>query len=190
LPAFAIPALGLAYQLHGGIDYIHVEALEALLGMDGVLLLLTAFSPHSNDSLFGRVRSNGGRDLETITLLLFLSALLMINGLLDLAPARDGVGLTAGYGIAPGQGVTTLLGILFLPAAMIALFLLLVEESLGRAPHTEGHRGQVASSPGAAEEPVRPLELVIGAPGLRVRQRRVAQSSALVKELPIRFYPG
>jgi hypothetical protein len=94
-----------------------------------LIILVISFSPRSDDSLFSRVQ-NSGRDVGMIILLVFLSALLLTNGLLDLVPSRDGSGLIAGIGIVPGKGFTTLFGILFLLVAMSALFLLLVTEFL------------------------------------------------------------
>jgi hypothetical protein len=148
-PAFAVPAIALAYQLSGGGDYVHAEGVEGLLGIDGLLLVLATFAPRANDSLFGRVRNRGGTDFEAVTLLLFLSALMMTNGLLDLKPSPDGVGLTAGTGIIPGKGVTTLFGIFFLLAAMVALFLLLADEflSAGRGSTPSGPAPEGAATP-------------------------------------------
>lgn len=99
-----------------------------MLGIDGLLLLIVIFTPSSN-SLFRRVTRHD-RDFEAISLLIFLSTLLMINGLLDLKPASDGSGLVAGIWVVPGDGLTTFLGIIFLLTAMIALFLLLAGEFL------------------------------------------------------------
>jgi hypothetical protein len=121
--------LGLAYQLHGGIDFVHLEALEGMLATDGVLILVIALSPQSNNSLFSKVRGNE-RDFGMITILVLLSSVLLMNGLLDLTLSRDGSGLIAGIGVIPEHGVTTLLGIFFLLAAMIALLLLSVAEFL------------------------------------------------------------
>jgi hypothetical protein len=134
LPAFVVSVSGLAYQLHGGVDYISFEALGGLLAIDGLLILVIAFSPRSSDSLFSEVRDNNDRDFGMITLLVFLSALLLINGLLDLKPAEYSSELVAGIGLLPTKGVTTLLGIMSLLIAMIALFLLLVTEFISSYP--------------------------------------------------------
>jgi hypothetical protein len=131
--AWVVAVLALAYQLHGGIDYLHAEALEGLLAIDGVLLLMIAVSPRSNDSLFTRVR-NSHRDFGAISILIFLSTLLLINGLFDLEPYKGGPGLIAGIGTAAGQGVTTLAGVLFLLVAMIATLLFMVVEYLAGTP--------------------------------------------------------
>jgi membrane protease YdiL (CAAX protease family) len=140
-----IPVLALAYQLHGGIDYLHVEALGGLLAIDGLLLLIIALSPRSNNSLFSRVRNNG-RDLDFITILVFFSTLLLINGLFDLRPSKDGSGLVAGIGTTPGEGVATLLGVFLLLVAMVTLFFFLVAEFLAGSPRTSNdHASAVAA---------------------------------------------
>jgi hypothetical protein len=149
LPACVVPIVGLAYQLHGGINYVHVEALEGLLALDGLILLLISFSPRSKDSLFSKVRNNE-RDLGMVTLLTFLSALLLTNGLLDLVPLKDGSGLIAGIGIVPGKGLTTLIGIIFLLVAMIALFLLLAREFLEGGTKVDGDRASGVAAADAA----------------------------------------
>ena len=132
---WVIPILALAYQLQGGIDYLHVEALEGLLAIDGLLLLIIAISPRSNNTLFSKVRYND-RDLDFITILIFLAALLMINGLFDLVPSRDGSGLIAGIGTTPGEGVATLFGVFLLLVSMTALFFFLAAELLFGSPKT------------------------------------------------------
>lgn len=145
-----IPVLALAYQLQGGINYLHVEALEGLLAIDGLLLLIIAFSPRVNNSLFSRVKNND-RDLDFITILIFLSTLLLINGLFDLVPSKDGSGLIAGIGTTPGDGVTTLFGVFFLLVGMIALFLFLVAEYLAGSPKPNNDRATgVAASEAVA----------------------------------------
>lgn len=163
--AFAISVLALAYQLQGGVTYVHVEALEGLLGLDGLFLLIIAISPRSNVSLFSKVRNNEW-DFGMITILLFLSALLMINGLFDLVQSKDRSGLIAGIGVTPGEGVTTLLGILFLLIAVIALFLLLVSEFLSRNPrinsnHSSGVAASQAVAPRAAVLPTIILQRLV-----------------------------
>jgi hypothetical protein len=129
-----------------------VEALEGLLALDGLILLLISFSPRSKDSLFSKVR-NTEMDIGMITLLTFLSALLLTNGLLDLVPLKDGSGLIAGIGIIPGKGLTTLIGIFFLLVAMIALFLLLAREFLEGSTEIDGDRASGVAAADAAVSP-------------------------------------
>ena len=134
--ALLFPALALAYQLQGGVAYLHVEALEGLLAIDGLLLLIVAISPRSNNSLFSRIRDNQ-RDLDLITILIFLSTLLLINGFFDLEPSYGGSELIAGIGTSAGEGVTTLASVFFLLVAMTALFLLMVVEFFKGTPITQ-----------------------------------------------------
>ena len=143
--------LALAYQLQGGTDFLHVEALEGLLAIDGLLLLIIAFSPRSNHSLFSRVRTND-RNLDFMTIMIFLSTLLLINGLFDLVPSRDGSGLIAGIGTTPGEGVATLFGVFLLLVAMTALFFFLAAEFLAGNPKPSNDRASGA----AASEAVAP----------------------------------
>ena len=134
--ALLLPALALTYQLQGGVAYLHVEALEGLLAIDGLLLLIIAISPRSGNSLFSRVRDNQ-RDFDIITMLVFLSTLLLINGFFDLEPSFGGSGLIAGIGTSAGEGVTTLASVFFLLVAMTALFLFMVVEYLAGATKTQ-----------------------------------------------------
>ena len=134
--ALVLPALALAYQLQGGTSYLHAEALDGLIAIDGLLLLIIGVSPSSNNSLFSRVRGNQ-RDSDLITIMLLLSTLLLINGLFDLEPVRGVSGLVAGIGTAAGEGVTTLVGVFLQLVAMTALFLVMVIEYLAGAPRLQ-----------------------------------------------------
>lgn len=148
--AWVIPVLFLAYQLQGGTDYLHVEALGGLLAIDGLLLLIIAFSPRSNNSLFSRVRNNH-RDVDIITILIFLSTLLLINGLFDLVPSEGGSGLIAGIGTTAGEGVATLVGVFLLLVAMFAILMFMVVECLAGTPkNNDDHASGVATSEAAA----------------------------------------
>ena len=153
--AWVIPVLVLAYQLLGGTDYLHVEALDGLLAIDGLLLLIIAMSPRSNDSLFSRVR-NDHRDSDIITIMVFLSTLLLINGLFDLKPSENGSGLIAGIGTSAGEGVATLVGVFLLLVAMFALFLFMAIECLAGTPENSndqasgGRHYGITNLPGTA----------------------------------------